>query len=158
MKYIILNNKDFFEDKINLKQFEEVTDEKDRCDAIFGEIDEEILEQLYSDEAGGDRILQNKWLLRDGGVSFILLKINKGILHDNSGKLIKKLIGLHNKESHYIEIWSDHDPKTYKEIECYLFAYNKQFGYINNILPKKIENNDLSIFENLLKEIHENLL
>lgn len=158
MRYIILNNKDFFQDKIKLDNFTEVQNETERCDAVFGEITIPLLEELHYLPERRDQILPESWLLTDGGVSFILCKFDKGILHHEDGKPIKRLLGLYDQENFYTEIRSYNCPQSYNQIECYIFCYNKNFGYQNNILPDKISNENQSIITTLCENIQKKIL
>lgn len=155
MNYIVLNNNDFFKD-INIKGFKEVENENDRVDAVFGEITIPILEELYNFPERRDEILPGSWLLGDGGVQFILCKFDKGILHEETGKAIKKLLELYNKENFYIEIRSYHDGESYNQIECYVFAYNKSFEFLQATMPDKIEK-DQDVLKTLCENIEKNL-
>lgn len=155
MNYIILNNKEYFKNLISFTKIKEVKGNNDRCDAVIGEITTEILEQLYSEPERRDRILQDEWLLRDRGVSFILCKIDTSILHNKDSELIEKLLGLYNKENFFIEIRSYHNKQSYNQIESYIFCYNKNFGYQNDILPDVIEEN---ILQTLCEKIEKKIL
>ena len=154
MNYIILNNKKLFENKIKIKGFKEVENDKDRCDAVFGEITIPILEELYQFPDRREEILPESWLLTDRGVSFILCKFDKNILHDETGKAIKKLLGIYSKEDFYIEVRSYNSPQSYNQIECYIFCYNKNFGHHNDILPDTIVAPKNSIIEELCQHIN----
>ena len=156
MNYIILNSKDLFENNIKLHNFKEVENDEERCDAVFGEITIPILEELHHFPEERDKILPGSWLFKDGGVSFILCKFDKGILHHEDGKPIKRLLELYDQESFYTEIRSYNCPQSYNQIECYIFCYNKNLGYQNNILPDKIS--DENIIEALCKNIEKKVL
>lgn len=156
MNYIILNNQEYFKKEIKFDKIKEVENDDARCDAVIAEITTKILEQLYSDERGRDRILQDEWLLRDRGVSFILCKIDTSILHNEDSELIEKLLRLYDKENFYIEIRSYHDKQSYNQIESYIFCYNKNFGYQGNILPDVIE--EKNILQILCKKIEKKIL
>lgn len=159
MNYIILNNEENIKDQIHINGFKEVKNDKDRCDAVFGQITIPLLEELYHFPERRDSILPEAWLLKDGGVSFILCSFDKNILHDESGKAIKKLLELYSKENFYIEIRSYNSPQSYNQLECYIFCYNKNFGYKNNILPDKIDNEtEKSVLEILCENIEKQLL
>lgn len=152
MNYIILNNREDIKDQIHINGFKEVKNAKDRVDAVFVNISKVILDDIYSNGQRREGVLPEQWLLRDRGVQFILCRFNKFILYDESKKSIEKLIGLFDQEHFYITIWSRHNKETYNEIECYLFAYNKNFGYKEFILPEEINGN---IFKEILKYIEK---
>lgn len=152
MNYIILRKKEDFKDKIHINGFKEVQDAKDRVDAVFVNISKVILDDIYSNGRRREGVFPEQWLLRDRGVQFILCRFNKFILHDKSQKSIERLIRLFDQEHFYITIWSRHNKETYNEIECYLFAYNKNFGYRELMLPEEI-NGD--ICEAILKYIEK---
>ena len=156
MKYIIINDFDFFKNKINIKNFSEVKNEKDRCDAVFGTNKKKILDEFYKDPGRRDSILPNSWLLRDGGTIFILCKIETNILHDKDESFVEKLLELYDKKSFYIEIRSYNSPQINNKLESYLFAYNKKLEYQENTLPDKITDiKDKSIVELLCEKIEE---
>ena len=152
MNYIILNNTEDFQGKIKINGFKEVENAKDRVDAVFIDMPKVILDDIYSDGRRREGVLPEQWLLRDRGVQFILCRFNKLILHDESQKSIERLIRLFDQEHFYITIWSRHNKETYNEIECYLFAYNKNFGYRELILPEEINGN---IFKEILKYVEK---
>lgn len=152
MNYIILNKTEDFRNKIKINGFKEVENAKDRVDAVFIDMPKVVLDDIYSNGRRREGVLPEQWLLRDRGVQFILCRFNKFILHDESQKSIERLIGLYDKESHYIEIRSYYNKKSYNQIECYLFAYNKNFGFRENIFPDEIDNN---IFQTLCECIEK---
>lgn len=158
MNYIILNKTEFFKDKIKLKNFKSVVNEKERVDAVFGEITLPVLDEIHKHPGRRNSLLPESWLLTDPGVSFILFKIDKRILHDENGKLIETLLGLYDQKNFYIEIRSYHDPQSKNQIECYIFCYNKNFGYQGDILPDKITDDKTSILEILCENIEKQLL
>lgn len=158
MNYIILKNTEFFKNKIKLKNFKSVVNEKERVDAVFGEITLPVLGEIHQHPGRRNSLLPESWLLTDPGVSFILFKIDKRILHDENGKLIETLFGLFSKKNFYITLRTYHDPKTHNSISGFLFAYNKNFGYQGEILPDKITDKEKSILEILCKNIEEGLL
>lgn len=155
MNYIILNNQDFFKDKIDLSNFQEVEDEEDRVDAVFGEITQEILEQLHKEPGRRDSILSGCELLRDVS-TFVLLKISRDILLSENTKLIETLFGLFDKKRFYITVWGLNVKESPKEIEQYIVAYNKSLEYIENFPPEEEAHEDN--FKFILKEIENKIL
>lgn len=157
MNYIILNNKEYFQDKINLKSFKEVDiNGSNRIDAVFCEITSEILERIDNDETEGNRIFQEQWILRDPGVSLILSRINRDILLNENTELIETLFKLFDQESFYFEIWGFNIPESYNQIDQFVIAYNKSFGYISPIYPTEEIKKD--VLEELLENIEEKIL
>ena len=157
MNFVILNNKDYFQNKISLKNFKEVSlNGSERIDAVFAEITKTILESESADNEGGNPLLPEKWLLADGGVQFMVLEVDRSILYDENENLIEKMFGLLSKKYFYIELWNFNIESSYNQLECFLIAYNKKFGY-----QEIIENNDSEekdIFKIILKKIEEKIL
>lgn len=157
MNYIILNNENYFIDKINLKNFQQVDlNGSERVDAVFAEITTEILESSNQNNGRGDSILPEQWLLADGGVSFVVCKIDRSILYNKNNKLIEKLFGLFSKEHFYIELWNFNVEESYNQLECFLIAYNKQFGYQEILSDNDTEEKD--ILKVILKKIEKKIL
>lgn len=156
MNYIILNNKEYFQGKINLKNFKEVdVNGSDRIDAVFCEITSEILERIDNNTTRRDEFFEKQWILRDPGVSFILSKIDRDILLNENTELIETLFKLFDKESFYFEIWGFNIPESYNQIDQFVIIYNKNFGYIGDIYPKEIKKD---VLEELLKNVEEKIL
>ena len=157
MNYIILNNEDYFKNRINLNNFKKVDiDGSERIDAIFAEITKEILESTSNNSEQRDQVLRGEWLLKDGGVQFMVLKIDRSILYDENEQLIEKMFGLFSKEHFFIELWNFNIEESYNQLECFLIAYNKNFGY-----KEILESNDSQgkeVFEFILKKIEEKIL
>lgn len=132
INYIILN--DAFE-QINLKNFTEVDINGDeRIDGIFGEFTPRILEQLNNNSGRGENVFREQWLLRDRGVLFMVFKFPENVLHDQSGKTIKKIIRTYDEKNFYLEIWSCEFKNKW---EYFLIAINKNLGFhtMNDINP-----------------------
>lgn len=158
MNYVILNNADAFKD-INIRGFKEVdVNGTDRVDAVFAYIDKGILESIDTDAGRGDSVLQESWLLRDGGCIFILCKIERNILYDENQALIEKLFGLFDKKLFYIELWGINEQESYNQLECYLLAYNKNLGYQEIFTQDNHQEKETDILQTLIKKIEKNLL
>lgn len=156
MNYVILNNYEDFKDKITLNNFKEVSvNGSERVDAVFAEITTKILEDSDNIGDGGDSILPEQWLLRDGGVSFILCKIDRSILYNENEQLIEKMFAFFSKEHFYIELWNFNVEESYNQLDCFLIAYNKKFGYQEIITD---DNSKKDIIEIILKKIEEKIL
>ena len=157
MNYIILNNQEYFKNKINLKNFKEVSiDGSERIDAIFAEITTEILENTDNIGGNGNSVLPGQWLFADGGVQFMVCKIDRSILYNENEQLIEKLFGLFSKKYFYIELWNFNIEESYNQLECFLIAYNKNFGYQEILSDNDSEEKD--IFKIILKKIEEKIL
>ncbi len=156
MNYIILNNNEYFQDKISLNNFKEVgLNESERVDAVFAEITTKILENNDNIGERRDSILPEQWLLRDGGVSFILCKVDRSILYNENEELIEKMFELFSKEHFYIELWNFNVEESYNQLDCFLIAYNKKFGY-QEILTD--DDSKEEIIKIILKKIEEKIL
>lgn len=157
MNYIILNNQEYFKNKINLKNFKEVSiNGSERIDAIFAEITTEILENTDNIGRNGNSVLPGQWLFADGGVQFMVCKIDRSILYNENEQLIEKLFGLFSKKYFYIELWNFNIEESYNQLECFLIAYNKNFGYQEILSDNDSEEKD--IFKIILKKIEEKIL
>ena len=156
MNYIILNNKDFFKDKINIGKLKEVDlNGEERVDAIFGEITTELLEDIISESESGNPILRNKWLLKDRGIAFMVFKTDRSILYNENDELIEKMFGLFSKDDFFIELWSLNIEDSYNQLDSYLIIYNKNFGW-QQIISSYEEKQDH--FTMILKKIEEKIL
>ena len=157
MNYVILNNEEYFKDKIVLNKFQKVDiNGSERIDAVFAEITSEILEDSDNDGGRGDSVLPEQWLLADGGVSFVVCKVDRSILYNENNKLIEKLFRLFSKEYFYIELWNFNVEESYNQLECFLIAYNKQFGYQEILSDNDTEEKD--ILKVILKKIEKKIL
>lgn len=156
MNYVILNDKNIFEGKINLKGFKEVgLFGEERADAVFCHISKKLLEYIDNTTVTGDSVFPGSELLRNAGI-FVVSKIDRDILYDENTELIEKMFGLFDQESFYIEIRGYNRTETYNQIDQFIVAYKKNLGYIENLLPDTI--NDENILESILKNIEEKLL
>lgn len=158
MNYVILNNKDYFKNKINIKQLKEVDiNEEERVDAVFGEITTKILENEDTKSRGRDPIFRNEWLLKDRGVSFMVFKVDRSILYNENEELIEKMFGLFSKDNFFTELWSLNIEDSYNQLDCFLILYNKNFGW-QQIISSYNEDEKKDHFEMILKKIEEKIL
>lgn len=156
MNYIVLNNKDFFKNRIKVGSLKEVSvNEEERVDAIFGKITKELLEGEHSESRGGNQFFRNKWLLKDRGVSFMVFEVNRGILYDENDQLIEEMFGLFSKNDFYIELWTLNVENSYNQLDCFLIIYNKRFGFQQII---SAYNKQKDHFEMILEKIEEKIL
>ena len=157
MNYVILNNEEYFINKISLKNFNQVDlYGSDRVDAVFAEITKEILDNDDNVGTGGNGILPEQWLLADGGIQFIVCKVDRSILYNEREELITKMFRLFSKEHFYIELWNFNVEESYNQLDCFLIAYNKKFGYTEIIEDNDSEETDT--FKIILKKIEEKIL
>ena len=157
MNYIILNNKDFFKDKINIGKLKEVDlNGEERVDAIFGEITTELLEDIISGSESGNPILRNKWLLKDRGIAFMVFKTDRSILYNENDELIEEMFGLFSKDDFFIELWSLNVENSYNQLDSYLIIYNKNLGW-QQIISNEVEESE-NHFEMILKKIEKKIL
>lgn len=157
MNYIILNNEKYFQDKIDLKKFKKVElNGSERIDAVFAEITTKILENINNITGDGDSVLPGQWLLADGGVQFMVCKIDRSILYNENEQLIEELFGLFSKEYFYIELWNFNIEESYNQLECFLIAYNKNFGYQEILSDDNSEEKET--LKIILKKIEEKIL
>lgn len=129
MNYIILNNIDFYQDKIKLENFKEVSIHGNkRVDGVFGTITTELLETGYQESGTGNRFFEEEWICRDKGVRFVVIRIPQNILYSEHSEYIEECFKLFNKESFYIELWSTkfQDEEKY---EYFIIGFNKDFGF-----------------------------
>lgn len=157
MNYVILNNRELFENNITLNSLKEVDlHGTDRVDVVFAHLSTEILENIDQQSAGGDSVLPEQWLLRDGGVSIILCKIDRDILYSENTKLVETMFGLFDQERFYIEIWGARQQESYNQLDQFIICYNRQFGYQEILQNDSIEKeNNLQA---LLESIQQHLL
>lgn len=158
MNYVILNNKDYFKNKVNIKQLKEVgIDEEERVDAIFGEITTKILENEDTESGRRDPIFRNEWLLKDRGISFMVFKVDRSILYNENEELIEKMFRLFSKDDFFIELWSLNIEDSYNQLDCFLILYNKNFGW-QQIISSYDKDEKKDHFEMILKKIKEKIL
>ena len=157
MNYVILNNRKVFKNNITLNNLKEVDlHGTDRVDVVFAHLSTEILENIDQQPEGGDPILPEQWLLRDGGVSIILCKIDRDILYSENTKLIETMFRLFDQERFYIEIWGARQQESYNQLDQFIICYNKKFGYQEILQNDNIEKkNNL---QGLLEAIQQHLL
>lgn len=157
MNYIILNNKEFFKDKINIKKLKEVSlDGEERVDAIFGEITTELLENRVSESETRNSIFRNEWLLKDRGITFMVFKTDRSILYNENDELIEEMFGLFSKNDFFIELWSLNIENSYNQLDSYLIIYNKNLGW-QQIISDEVEESE-NHFEMILKKIEKKIL
>lgn len=157
MNYIILNNKEFFKDKINIKKLKEVSlDGEERVDAIFGEITTELLENRVSESETRNSIFRNEWLLKDRGITFMVFKTDRSILYNENDELIEEMFGLFSKNDFFIELWSLNIENSYNQLDSYLIIYNKNLGWQQIISSYNEDEKDH--FKMILKKIEEKIL
>ena len=157
MNYIILNNKDFFKDKINIGKLKEVDlNGEERVDAIFGEITTELLENRVSGSETRNSIFRNEWLLKDRGITFMVFKTDRSILYNENDELIEKMFGLFSKDDFFIELWSLNIEDSYNQLDSYLIIYNKNLGW-QQIISDEVEKSE-NHFEMILKKIEKKIL
>lgn len=156
MNYIILNDREIFENQIHIDGFKEVElNGNDRVDAVFCHITKEILENINKEPERRDSILPQSWLLRDAGI-FVLSKIDRNILYDEDTELIQTMFGLFDQESFYIEIRGFNRAESYNQIDQFIIAYKKSLGYIEDLFPEKIDSTEN--IQELLKYIEKKIL
>lgn len=152
MNYVVLNDNDFYKD-ISLKNFKEVSiNDRNRIDAIFGTITEELLENGYNLDGEGDNIFREQWLCRDSGVIFMVFRFPQNILYDGTGQSLERCLGLYNPESFYAEIWSIklEDKEKY---EYFLVVYNKNLGFKLLCEEKFVEKEENEVLNFVLEKI-----
>lgn len=154
MNYVILNNRELFEN-IKLKNFKEVDlDGEERVDAAFGFVSKKVLDDEDNESEGGITFLPQPWILGNAGI-FILLKIDRSILLDEDPKSIETLLGLFNSESFYITIRGFNREESYNQIEQFIIGYRKNLGFVENFCTEQVVKNP---FEYVLEEIEKKIL
>jgi len=155
MNYVILNDTELFENKIQLNGFKQVDlNGQDRIDAIFCHLTKQILEDINQEPTRRDSVLQGYEFLRNPGI-FALSKIDRDILYSEDTELIETMFGLFDQESFYIEVRGFNRPESYNQIDQYIFVYNKKLGFIEDIFPDNIEEDTL---QTLLNSIEKKIL
>lgn len=128
MNYIILNDKEFFND-ISIFNCKEVfLNGRDRVDVVFGTITQEILDEQSEQFGEGDSFFGEQWLCSDSGTVFVVLKVPQDILYTGTGELIEKCFGLFNKKSFYIELGCI-KLKDQEKYEYFIVAFKKSLGF-----------------------------
>lgn len=139
MNYVVLNDQEIF-DNVIIEKFNQVDlYGNERVDAVFCHITKQILEDINREPERRDEILPEAWLLRDAGI-FVLSKIDRNILYDENTELVETMLGLFDQEGCYIEIRGYNRPESYNQIDQFVIAYRKSLGFVDNLLPEKIEN------------------
>lgn len=142
MNYIILNDEEYFIDKITLPHFKEVSKSgRERCDGIFGTITTELLDQCRRDERTRDRFFEKAGLYGSFGIGFMVFKIPQNLLYNDDTKLIKECFGFIDTDGFYTQLWS-FKPKN-QQWEYFIIGINKFYNY-NYLLQTSINENDNS--------------
>lgn len=152
MNYIVLNDNEFYKD-INLKNFKEVSvDDRNRIDAIFGTITEELLENGNNINGEGNNFFREQWLCGDSGTIFMVLRFPQGILYDGTGQSLERCLGFFNPESVYVEIWAI-KLKNKEKYEYFLVAYNKNLGFKLLCEERFVEKEENEVLDFVLEKI-----
>lgn len=107
MNYIILNDRDYFQDKISFDNIKEVSlNGRERCDGIFGTITKEILEQCSTNDRTRDEFFEKGGLYGNRGLQFIVLKIPQDILYYDNSELIEECFRFIDANSFFTQLWS----------------------------------------------------
>lgn len=156
MNYLILNDKQFFND-IELYNFQEVgIHDQNRVDGIFAGITPELLDELNQQSGRGDTIFQESWLFRDRGIKFILLRIPQDILYNENEEAIEKCFKLFDKESFYIELGSIGVKDKKNSYEYFIIATNKNSDFQIIFDEESVEKEN--ILKYVLKKIEEKII
>ena len=158
MNYIVLNDNDFFKD-IHLSNFKEVSiDDRNRIDALFGSITEELLESANGDDGGRSSFFREQWLCRNSGVIFMVFRIPQNILYDKTGKSIERCLGIFNPKDVYVEMGAIKLKNKENTYEYFLIGYNKKLGFkllLDEKFPEKSYN---ELLPYICKKIEEKIL
>ena len=158
MNYIILNNKEYYEN-INLKNFKEVSvNDRNRIDGIFADITPEILEYSDNEDGGGSSVLGNEWFSRNSGIIFMVMRCPKNLLYDGSGELLERSFGFFNKENLFIEVWAIRIQGTENTYEYFIIGYNKKLGFKMLTKESFIEKKEEEIVPFLCETIEKKIL
>ena len=157
MHYVILNNQEYFKDKININNFNEVSIRgNSRVDGVFAEITSELLEHGYTESTDGNRFFGEEWLCGDRGVQFVVIKIPQDILYSEHQEYIDECFKLFNKESFFVELWSiKHENK--EKYEYFIIGYNKNFGHQILGNDEFVEKKEQEVIPYICKKIEKNL-
>lgn len=155
MNYVILNNREVFEDKINLKNFKEVDlHGEERVDGAFGVVTKKILGDDDNELGGGVTMVPYPWILGNAGI-FVLLKIDRSVLLDEDPKSIETLLKFFDPKSFYITIRGFNREESYNQIDQFLIGYRKHLGFIEDFCAQQTVKDPLNY---ILKEIEEKIL
>lgn len=140
MNYVILNDPEYFNNKININGFKEVKlNGRERIDGVIGNITPELLESKSSDERGGNRFFEEEWLCGNRGVGFIILKVPQDILYNKDETIIEEIFEILSQKSFYIELGSFSIKNKENKYEYFISAINKNFNFEMFFDDKKIE-------------------
>lgn len=158
MNYIVLNDNEFFKN-IQLSKFREVQiDDRNRVDAIFGTITNELLESTNGEDGGRSEFFREEWLCRDSGVIFMVFRIPQNILYDGSGESIERCLGLFNPENVYVEMGAIKLEDKENTYEYFLIGYNKKLGFRLLLDEKFLEKSEYELLPFICKKIEEKIL
>lgn len=158
MNYIVLNDNEFFQN-IQLSKFKEVQlDDRNRVDAIFGTITNELLESTDENNGGRSEFFREEWLCRDSGVLFMVFRIPQNILYDGSGEFIERCLGLFNPENVYVEMGAIKLEDKENTYEYFLIGYNKKLGFRLLLDEKFLEKSQYELLPFICKKIEEKIL
>lgn len=154
MNYLILNNKEYFQDKISLKMFKEVSlNGRERIDGLFGEITRELLESTSRDDGARDKFFEEGGVCRNRGFEFIIFKIPEDLFYYDETELIEECFGFIDENVFSSQIWS-FKPKNQKW-QYFLIGIKKSHGH-NYIFDTCIDSNDESYgIKKICKKIEE---
>ena len=147
MNYIILNDREYFEEKIHLKNFKEVSlNGRERCDGVFGTVTQQVLEQNSGDERFRDKFFKKGGLLGNRGLEFIVFKIPQNLLHLGNTELISNCLGLIDENDFFTQVWSYCHKNTW---EYFLIGIKKSHG-VHYLYETKIDSDDDSYGMNII--------
>lgn len=157
MYYVILNDEEYFKNKIDINRFNEVSiNGNRRVDGVFTVVTKEILESRDNDIGRGEEVFENSWLCRDRGVQFVVVKIPQDILYTEHQEYIEKCFGLFDTESFYVELWSIklQDQEKY---EYFIIGFNKSFEHKIIFDEEFIEKQENEVVKYICEKIEEKL-
>lgn len=136
MNYLILNNREYFQNKITFDYIKEVSlNGRERCDGLFGEITKELLEETFRDHRRRDEFFETAGLCGDRGLQFVVFKIPQDLLYYDETELIPTCFEFINENDFSTQVWSYCYKNTW---EYFLIGINKSHG-INYIFDIKID-------------------
>lgn len=106
MNYLIINDKEYFQDRICFENIKEVINDNDRCDVLFGTITTELLERTTEDSRRRDKFYEDAGIYGFGGIEAMVFKIPQGILYDRKKEFIETCFRFIDENSFYTQIWS----------------------------------------------------